>query len=124
METTGKLDPEFKAKFLAELRSGKHKQAKKTMYDPASDSLCCLGVACIVVGMEKSELIGVDILCQQETHAGDNSNKWAASEKARHLGYPSILITSPDNDIAVTLAELNDSGSTFSEIADYIEQNL
>jgi hypothetical protein len=44
--TTQKLDPEFKAKWTAALRSGEYKQGKGVLNSKADNSFCCLGVAC------------------------------------------------------------------------------
>lgn len=124
MNTTNKLPKEFKERFLAELRSGKHKQGKNVMYNPADDSLCCLAVAGLVCGLTKDEMAGVDILTGGEDYDDPSGRKVLASIKAlKELGYPLVLTASYDTK-GCDLAKMNDSGKTFSEIADYIEINL
>ena len=119
-----KLPKEFKEKFLAELRSGKHKQGKSVMYNPADDSLCCLAVAGLVCGLTKDEMAGVDILTAENDYDDPSGRKNPSSKKAIHqLGYPLVLTASYDTK-GCDLASMNDSGKSFSEIADWIEENL
>lgn len=60
-----KLEPEFKAKWLAALRSGDYKQARNSLFNKlvvsneAGEKLkvptyCCLGVACKVLGIAET----------------------------------------------------------------------
>lgn len=121
METSQKLDPEFKAKWLAELRSGKHKQGRNTMYDTATDGLCCLAVAGLVCGLSKDEMAGVDIITQRLRNDVPEK-KLALSKKAADLHYPEMLAAM--DSVGKDLAEMNDDGKSFSEIADWIETNL
>lgn len=46
------LDAETKAKWIAALRSGDYKQTKNALKNSYSDSYCCLGVLCVVSGIE------------------------------------------------------------------------
>lgn len=101
MET--KLEPEFKAKWVAALRSGEYKQGFCFLHNRANNSYCCLGVACKLAGVESSRnqyITGVSL---------DKIPYWLQG----NVGIPYIL------------ANLNDEQQkTFPEISDYIEQNL
>lgn len=118
---TQKLNPEFKAKFLAALRSGEYKQGKHTMYDASTDSLCCLAVAGVVCGIPKEEFKGIQILnLEYDAYAGEQE----AAVKAIAVGYPEILVRKSIGSIAVMLAQKNDEGQSFTQIADWIDANL
>jgi hypothetical protein len=122
METTSqKLDPEFKTKWVAALRSGEYTQGRHVMYNVTDDSLCCLAVAGLLCGLSKDEMNGVQIL---NIEHDAKTNELALAQKAIPLGYPSVLIRNGSGCPAVILAEKNDGGKSFLEIADYIEANL
>lgn len=106
METTEKKLPEdFKAKWVAALRSGEYKQGKYLLHDEGR--FCCLGVACRVAGLDIN-LIGY--------------SKYTNSMPYRSM--PSFFRYADPGSPAWGLAKMNDNGKTFSEIADYIEANL
>jgi hypothetical protein len=97
-----KLPEEFKTKWVAALRSGEYKQCKNQLH--ANGGHCCLGVAEIVLGVKstdkyvlKGEGIPIELSCYHSNEAVDLINE---------------------------LTEMNDSGISFLEIADYIEANL
>lgn len=96
-----KLDPEFKAKWVAALRGGKYEQG--TSYLHEAGRYCCLGVACVVGGQK---IVG-------------NGGYIGPSNK----NVPKIL--RGINKTTGHLSQMNDSESkSFNEIADYIESNL
>lgn len=104
-----KLDPELKAKWIAALRSGEYKQAKGVLWDRTNDSYCCHGVLCRVLGKDDEYILA---------NLGMIPN---------FDGYPEILrpINGLDEgDIGRHLAALNDTGISFNEIANWIEENL
>jgi hypothetical protein len=108
-----KLDPEFKAKWCAALRSGEYKQGKHVLRNPEDNSYCCLGVAYKVAkGVNPPDhTLGGYIVGDIDTD-----------------GVPDMLIgTGADAGIHTpryVLVKMNDDGKSFLEIADYIEQNL
>lgn len=116
MENENKLPPDFKAKWVAALRSGEYKQGRGQLRNH-NNEYCCLGVACIVTGYEV-ELIKDKCYVPKDFEL--------IPMKLRGASYDSSLVK--------LLANMNDgqdpqSGrdvkiSTFSEIADYIEENL
>ncbi len=40
------MNPEVKALWVGALRSGKYKQGRGRLHDPADNSFCCMGVLC------------------------------------------------------------------------------
>ena len=108
-----KLDPEFKAKWVAALRSGEYKQGQKYLRTK-SDAYCCLGVACKLLPVQWD---------------GSASNNCIQAD-----GYSGVMPTQHmtgiglDEDAQNTLINMNDGAEgrthTFAEIADYIEANL
>ena len=100
------MNAELKAKWLAALRSGKYKQATRTLREPDSNNYCCLGVLCALAGMKwKKDITGYYLHSQTLT---------PPPVKKAGLGVYE----------AGELAKMNDQGKSFAEIADYIEANL
>jgi hypothetical protein len=104
------MDAQLKAKWVEALRSGEYEQARGHLNDHKHNTFCCLGVlADIQDGIE-----------------------W------RNLGCPYIdedcvanhgLLLPPASgglisELQQILAEKNDEGCSFAQIADYIEENL
>jgi hypothetical protein len=89
------MDKDIKAKWVKALRSGEYVQTTDVLFDEFGGH-CCLGVLCRVMGVEPL-----------------TKNAMGAKPKAA-LGTFDHLI----------LAEMNDNGSSFAEIADYIETHL
>ena len=105
-----KLDPEFKAQWLAALRSGEYKQGRCALRS-IRDEYCCLGVACDVIDPN-----------QWRSQFGmDTPPSWGSS-------MPSAVTTLPFMgglaEEASELAAMNDNGNSFAVIADWIEENL
>lgn len=113
-----KLPADFKAKWVAALRSGEYKQGVSYLWNEEKDSFCCLGVAGVLCGIPKNVMkyrpwfhhlpLGIPI------------------ESVPPLLRPGL---STSNGIPEKLAEMNDGRMgerwhSFSEIADYIEANL
>jgi hypothetical protein len=122
MTITEKLDPEFKAKWIAALRSGEYKQGEMSLCreTPEGKEYCCLGVGYRVAK-------GFD---PPDTNTGYISGNHIDIE-----GVPELLVGSGGtrlneptflgNSVRFHLAnKLNDKGVPFSEIADWIEVNL
>lgn len=108
METTNKLPEDFKRRWVEALRSGKYEQGKSNLFK--NDKFCCLGVACVVAGIETITIKNWSLIPILD----DNFDS-----------VPTILRDSHDIDnVSMILARMNDSGASFSEIAAYIEVNL
>lgn len=108
-----KMDPEMKVLWLAALRSGKYDQTTAFLKG-STGGYCCLGVLCDVI----------------------DPSKWVGTNKRGYLGHdnydpeykslPTILRAKfkIQNEAVGYLTTANDTGHTFLEIADWIEQNL
>jgi hypothetical protein len=105
--TDVRLDPEFKAKWVAALRSGEYQQCTGKLR--SDQGFCCLGVA-------------LDLI----DHAEWESQHWR-DIYLKDIG-PTAPVIGIQRDTAYSLAEMNDGEScekrSFSEIADYIEKYL
>lgn len=92
------MDAQLKAKWIEALRSGEYEQGKHLF--EADGAFCCLGVLCKVMGIP--------------TVDNNGAGSWSAVEDVLPDRYKT----------ASALATMNDSHTSFSEIADYIEKNL
>lgn len=115
------MNAEIKAAWLAALRSGEYAQTRTNLKDETG--YCCLGVLC-------------------DLHAKAGLGKWGengyyipADDYAECSTLPHAVVRwagvkdhNPDvydhDDDRVPIAELNDHGYTFAELADIIEQQL
>jgi hypothetical protein len=120
MDSINVSPKEARELWVQALRSGKYQQGKGALHP--EDLFCCLGVACEVFMQNGGKLI-------LETHLGDNGGK-----EISYNGHDDSLprqvmawlgLTSTIGDIissSDSLADINDRGTPFSEIADLIEQ--
>jgi len=105
------LTPEQKAKWVAALRSGKYKQGFEGFLRTKQDEYCCLGVLYEVCEFGK----------WSNSTSEYPSRAWAI-DSGRDGWLDEDLLS---RDTQVVYASLNDQAKkSFSEIADYIEQNL
>ncbi len=116
---TKKMDPIEKAKWLAALRSGDYKQAKNILCEVnyyKDLSYCCIGVKMNLDGVPRlpSGLMFDLRNMPRTTSDGEHVFQWIVYMEQRGVPTEQTRI----------LAEMNDSGKTFLEIADYIETNL
>lgn len=131
--------PEIKQKWLTALRSGDYVQTKRFLQ--RDDKFCCLGVLCDIYGMENNvKWVNPNILDSDEDASEvldvfpeynldvmefmDETEilpvfvvHWAGLSEPN----PQVVV---HPDLYVDLASLNDSGYSFDEIADLIEDNL
>lgn len=104
-----KLGPNQR-KWLRALRSGKYKQGRGALHT-RRNHLCCLGVACVVMGAEHRAENGY--------HTYDGTNAFLPSKIVKKLGL--LTNSGGSNSGKPTCAELNDKKRwTFDEIADYL----
>lgn len=112
------MDAELKAKWVTALRSGEYRQGAGQLR--FEDTFCCLGVLCDIIDPER----------WGASHKWDGLAALLPDQAARlHLGMfanmPNVDGSFYDTDGALTsLATLNDTGSTFAEIADIIEEKF
>lgn len=98
------MKKEFKQKWIVALRSDKYKQGQGCLFSSTYNTYCCLGVLRDVV------------------EPGSLDGPWGSDQVT------SMLL--PEHAVGLTkeqcnqLAKLNDSGSNFKEIAEYIETNI
>lgn len=124
-----KLEPEFKQKWIAALRSGKYNQGTSALVNTINwhneiKSYCCLGVAGCILGIPD------DILAHYSMF-NDRFFSEPRTKEYREL-IPEVLKGDYDSDkkskiyeeISNTLALMNDNYKSFKEIADYIETDL
>lgn len=104
------MNAEIKKKWVAALRSGKYRQGWRFLH--FRDAFCCLGVLC--------DLAAKEGVCEVNNPNGITS-------------YDGVCVILPDSvcgwaELPHTnpfgLAEMNDKGKSFSEIADYIEERV
>lgn len=108
-----KLPVAVKAKWLKALRSGKYKQAKETLYDSETCGFCCLGVlehVCMNGKVEDRDLPSL----QFYEHIG----AWV-----RISPFAAVKDAISDADID-ELADMNDRGVPFKDIADHIDYRI
>lgn len=98
--------------WIGALRSRKYKQGKSCLYNSSTKQYCCLGVLSSLLKIED-----IDKIVYLSYHL---SNKDNVQNKIKNF------LNSPCNSIDVEefLATMNDSGKSFEEIANWLEQNL
>lgn len=112
------MNAELKAKWIKALRSGKYKQGtgylkREDLDDRTKTTHCCLGVLCEITDVSKHDSYGgvysfggPDAMAGATTYLPDEIKGEISSEQQK------------------TLATMNDEGSSFEQIAEYIEKNL
>lgn len=121
------IDPVFKARWVAALRSGQFQQTDSTLKD--RDGYCCLGVLCHVLSDVVSAAAttyredGVEIEIGYDRETAD---EWGFTDEIEttELPPPVLAALKLELDEQSDLIVMNDAGKSFAEIADYIEANL
>lgn len=105
------MKAEIKQRWVAALRSGDYKQGCGELYNPNEDTYCCLGVLCVVNGIQKDEI---------------QFEEYPAPDVVADLGLPDTYGTLPDSHGVYweSLVDANDADVSFSEIADIIEKQF
>ena len=103
-QSTDRMNPELKAKWLEALRGGTYTQAREKLR--TDEGHCCLGVLCDVIDPSK----------WGKALDWDGWDSRLPLEINRSAGIPC--------EIEALLIKMNDEGSSFAEIADYIETHL
>lgn len=126
------MSQELKDKWLTALRSGEYKPGAGTLRD-GDDCYCCLGVLADICEAPGYKWQGFDSLVHNSwlfgTSPSDSFSGFLPEELAVDL-----LVTPgqgedvPDHIVAQNfmdkVADMNDSGQYFTEIADWLEENL
>ena len=116
------MNPQIKQKWVDALRSGEYQQTQRRLHD--ENGFCCLGVLCDLYRKENQ------LEWEPSTHS---KNAYVFQDTMAVLPLSVIewsdiadnnpLVNYEPGEIC-TLADLNDKGSTFNEIADLIEKQL
>ena len=109
------MNQEIKAKWLNALRSGEYKQTDDQLRD--SQGYCCLGVLCDLHSKETNTNWIQDTYLTEEVSLPRAVKIWINFVSANKT---TVVI----KNVSRTLAEHNDDGRTFLEIADAIESQL
>lgn len=133
---TKQLTPDQTA-WIAALRSGKYSQTTAQLEDPDTGGMCCLGVGCaLFLPTTRNEIIDEEDDAVTEVRYGykdEADAELAPDSLVRKLGLrnnegsfePPEGVDLPAVDgtprEARSLAELNDAGWTFIQIADFVE---
>lgn len=126
------MKPEIKQKWLNALRSGDYQQTQKTLRK--GDAFCCLGVLCDLYLNEHSDPKGCWIRSfsdeYQYSHMDIDDDEIVDTEYIPHpvMVWSGIKNENPTvmdkNEVEVSISELNDTGYSFKEIADLIEEKM
>lgn len=118
------MNPEVKAKWLEALRSGEYKQG--TGHLNRGRRYCCLGVLCEVAIQEGLNLSVTREGPRENVTAFYNNSAGLLPEAV--VEWAGLTMTNPefftDDQESWSLASKNDSGATFEEIANLIEEHL
>lgn len=110
-KTYAKMDPTLKAQWLKNLRSGEYNQGPDVLRRN-DERFCCLGVLCDTINPN-----GWEPAPGRYRFVGSGEpNEFRTCDFKHH----DIL----DLDAENVLVRMNDSGKSFAEIADWIEENL
>ena len=116
------MDKKIAKKWVAALRSGDYKQAKGQLRT-SDNSFCCLGVLCNLhaedhpkIAREQTDPIRY---ISQKDILPDAVCSWSGMESKAGYAY-NIKIGTREY---TTLAEANDAGATFEQIANWIEKH-
>jgi hypothetical protein len=112
------MNPQIKQKWVSALRSGEYQQTQRRLHD--ENGFCCLGVLCDLYRKENQleweHSSYKDVYMFQDT---------VAFLPLSVIEWSDIADSNPPvNDGDSSLANLNDTGFTFNEIADVIEDQL
>lgn len=122
------MNPEVKKKWLTALRSGKYRQGTDCLKQEGADGrplYCCLGVLCDLYVQEvggrfsepQPEIVFCDVTGEsREAIPPQDVVKWA---QLRHAVGNRV-----EGDELESLANYNDDGHSFEEIAEIIEAKL
>ena len=113
------MNPQIKQKWVSALRSGEYQQTQRRLHD--ENGFCCLGVLCDLYIKENQLEWEPSSYCNNAYMFQDMATvlplsvmEWVGVEEVN----PYV------NGGPFTLAELNDNGTTFNEIANLIEKQL
>jgi hypothetical protein len=110
------MNQDIKTKWVAALRSGEYQQGRSQLRK--DDKFCCLGVLCDIHSKETETEWLVNYYDDEYEFLSKNVMKWSGLKQKN----PKLPYNTPRN--IISFSSLNDSGSTFLEIANLIEGQL
>ena len=118
------MNQEFKERWIAALRSGEYKQGRNTLYN--SGKFCCLGVACELLvedGILDKTYLRTNIFSYGPKGMSDDyfSSSVLPDAACDVLEIDAKGTFSGGHFTENQLTNLNDTGTSFEEIADIIE---
>ena len=113
------MNKRIKAKWVKALRSGKYKQARGVLRN-AFGAMCCMGVLTDIRTLETGIRYRGDGDCPDDSYPTRATCKWAGIPYCP----PGDEHEVPDTNEMATLIRMNDAGSRFKKIANWIEKHL
>lgn len=122
------MNQDIKEKWVENLLSGKYKQGKECLRLD-NNTFCCLGVLCnLYIEENKKEWsINTDGIYSFESEVGclsDTVLEWAGLPTVSPLCSGIFRDLVHIDKLETNLAEINDNGRSFDEIAEIIKENL
>lgn len=113
------MNSDIKARWIAALRSGEYRQGTRKLHQ--GDLFCCLGVLCDIAVKDgvidpPTRVFDMDDIFEYE-HSTD-----VLPDKVVEWAWLPSGNPTPPGDERMSLAMMNDTGSSFTEIADFIEE--
>lgn len=119
------MNPEIKQKWLEALRSDNYAQG--TGWLKRDDCFCCLGVLCDLYSKEtghkwEPSIIedGPDKFISEGQVLPTIVREWAGLENCN----PEVKTSDCNTEQSTSIAELNDSGASFEDLAEIIKEQL
>lgn len=116
-----KLPEPFRTNWLEALRSGEYRQTSSKLYDSNDNGYCCLGISCIVIGLEKEDITGLPYPTRHPMYTGLPDSIRQDSDDI-HSNTTDKL-----SPFIKTLVNMNDGINqplkSFAQIADWLEEN-
>jgi hypothetical protein len=121
------MTPEVKALWTAALRSGEYEQSQGGLRD--RHGFCCLGVLCDLKSKEDGgagweEFLLASSLPGDTTGIAYSFNGEPSFAPGSVLSWAGIIGEADEAIMSFRLVGLNDRGTPFTEIADYIDKEL
>lgn len=106
------MNAEIKTKWIQALRSGKYEQTKGTLH-VQDNGYCCLGVLCDVFDSSRWHIEAPGRCVSWSYNSGDIRQGFPPHALLQEIGL--------NQEFASRLADKNDKGATFKDIAQMIE---
>lgn len=122
------MDNKLKQKWIDALRSGRYIQGKKFLKRSVNDApkYCCLGVLCEIEGKEWNLIADFtnNVMRYDVQSPEDKVLVYAAESSVGMLPEHTRILVGLPSSIEHELIRMNDQGTDFNEIANYIERRV